>query len=122
MCPSTCIGCYTCCGMYIPLSDNELRIVQKIHLTRANGHCLRGRNCNKLYQIPQLYFVCNHLIKLCSECTIQYNVTYYCKTLKFFQCQVNYCYKTLASTSVTYILNLHMATLIKLVDEITYCY
>ena len=46
-----------------PLSDDELRFVQNVHPARANGHCLRGRNCNPLlrYHTPQLYFVCNHL-------------------------------------------------------------
>ena len=51
--------------MYIPLSDDEHRFVQKVHTARANGHCLCGWNNNPLllrYHIQQLYFVCNHLI------------------------------------------------------------
>ena len=38
---------------------------KKFTPARANGHCLRGRNCYPLLlfdHISQLYFVCNHLI------------------------------------------------------------
>ena len=30
--------------MYIPLSDDEHRFVQKVHPAHANGHWERGRN------------------------------------------------------------------------------
>ena len=59
------IGKISYCGMYITLSDDELRFVQKVHPTYASGHCLCRHNCNPLlphYHIPQLYFVCNYLI------------------------------------------------------------
>ena len=64
------IGVFHNIGMYIPLSDDELRFVQKVHSARANGHCLRQCKCNPLllhYHIPQLYFVSNHLIGLFTE-------------------------------------------------------
>ena len=53
------------CGMYVLLSDDELRFVKKVHTAGANGHCLHGRISNPLllrYHISQLYFVCDHLI------------------------------------------------------------
>ena len=34
------------CGMYIPLSDDKHRFVQKIHSTHANGHWEHRRNSN----------------------------------------------------------------------------
>ena len=34
------------CGMYIPLSDDEHRFVQKVHIARANSHWEHGRNSN----------------------------------------------------------------------------
>ena len=34
------------CGMYVPLSDDEHRFVQKVHSARANGHWERQRNSN----------------------------------------------------------------------------
>ena len=36
------------CGMYIPLSDDEHRFVQKFHIRYANGHWEHGRNSNSV--------------------------------------------------------------------------
>ena len=40
------------CSMYIPLSDDEHRFVQKVHPTRANGHWECGRNSNPVATLP----------------------------------------------------------------------
>ena len=34
------------CGMYLPLSDDEHRFVQKVHPARANGHWEHRHNSN----------------------------------------------------------------------------
>ena len=41
-----------CCGMYIPLSDDEHRFVQKVHSGHANGHWERGHNSNPVATLP----------------------------------------------------------------------
>ena len=38
--------------MCVPLSDDEHRFVQKVHLTRANGHLECGRNSNLVATLP----------------------------------------------------------------------
>ena len=38
--------------MYIPLSDDEHRFVQKIHPAHANGHWERGRNSSPVAMLP----------------------------------------------------------------------
>ena len=38
--------------MYIPLSDDEHRFVQKVQPTRANGHWERGCNSNPVATLP----------------------------------------------------------------------
>ena len=48
--------------MYIPLSDDEHRFVQKVHPTRANGHWEHGRNSNPVATLPHAAVVCNHLM------------------------------------------------------------
>ena len=40
------------CGMYIPLSDDEHRFVQKVHLAHANGHWKCRRNSNPVVTLP----------------------------------------------------------------------
>ena len=40
------------CGMYILLSDDEHRFVQKVHPARANGHWENGRNSNPVAMLP----------------------------------------------------------------------
>ena len=53
------------CVMYILFGDAGQRIAQKGYPAHAIGHCVCRRNSYPLllyYQIPQLYFVCNHLI------------------------------------------------------------
>ena len=39
-------------GMYIPLSDDERRFLQKVHLARASGHWEHGRNSNPVATLP----------------------------------------------------------------------
>ena len=38
--------------MYILLTDDQHRFVQKVHSTRANGHWERGRNSNPVATLP----------------------------------------------------------------------
>ena len=38
--------------MYIPLSDDEHRFVQKVHSARANSHRERGCNSNTVAMLP----------------------------------------------------------------------
>ena len=38
--------------MYIPLSDDEHRFVQKVHPTRVNGHWEHRRNSNPVATLP----------------------------------------------------------------------
>ena len=38
--------------MYIPLSDDEHRFVQKVHSAHANGHWERRRNSNPVATLP----------------------------------------------------------------------
>ena len=38
--------------MYIPLSDDKHRFVQKVHPARANGHWERGHNSNPVATLP----------------------------------------------------------------------
>ena len=38
--------------MYIPLSDDEHQFLQKVHLTRANGHWEHGCNSNPVATLP----------------------------------------------------------------------
>ena len=47
--------------MYVPLSDDEYRFVQKVHSARANGHWEHGRNSNPVASLPHAAVVCNHL-------------------------------------------------------------
>ena len=42
----------THCGIYIPLSDDEHRFVQKVHPAHANGHWKRGCNSNPVATLP----------------------------------------------------------------------
>ena len=48
--------------MYIPLSDDKHRFVQKVHSARASGHWERGRNSNPVAMLPYAAVVCNYLI------------------------------------------------------------
>ena len=38
--------------MYVPLSDDEHRFVQKVHLAHANGDLERGLNSNPVASLP----------------------------------------------------------------------
>ena len=38
--------------MYIPLSDDEHRFVQKVHPTHTNGHWEHGHNSNPVATLP----------------------------------------------------------------------
>ena len=38
--------------MYIPLSDDEHRFVQKVHSAHANSHWKCGRNSNPVATLP----------------------------------------------------------------------
>ena len=38
--------------MYIPLSDDKHRFVQKVHSARASGHWECGRNSNPVAMLP----------------------------------------------------------------------
>ena len=38
--------------MYMPLSDDKHRFVQKVHSTPANGHCEHGHNSNPVATLP----------------------------------------------------------------------
>ena len=49
--------------MYIPLSDDKHRFVQKIHSTRANGHWEHGRNSNPVATLPHAAVVLYATIK-----------------------------------------------------------
>ena len=40
------------CGMYIPLSDDEHRFVQKVHPVHANGHWECPCNSNPVATLP----------------------------------------------------------------------
>ena len=40
------------CGMHIPLSDDEHRFVQKVHIACANGHWERRCNSNPVATLP----------------------------------------------------------------------
>ena len=40
------------CGVYIPLSNDEHRFVQKVHPAHANGHWERGHNSNPVATLP----------------------------------------------------------------------
>ena len=59
--------------MYIPLGDDELRFVQKVHPTRANGHWECGRNSNTVATLPHAAVVCNHLISLIDKQNVSKN-------------------------------------------------
>ena len=54
-------------SVYIPLSDDEHRFVQKVHSAHENGHWERGRNSNPICYITtcRCCIVCNHLIGIC---------------------------------------------------------
>ena len=38
--------------VYVLLSDDEHRFIQKVHLARANGHWECGRNSNPVATLP----------------------------------------------------------------------
>ena len=52
------------CGIYILLSDNKHRFVQKVHSARANGHWECRRNSNPVDYVTtcRCCIVCSHLI------------------------------------------------------------
>ena len=43
--------------MYVPLSDDKHRFVQKVHLARANGYWERKRNSNPVATLPHVAVV-----------------------------------------------------------------
>ena len=43
---------FPCCGMYVPLSDDKHRFVQKVHPARANGHWEQEHNSNPVATLP----------------------------------------------------------------------
>ena len=51
-----------CCGMYIPLSDDEHRFVQKVHPTCANSQWKHGHNSNPVATLPHAAVGLNFII------------------------------------------------------------